>query len=76
MAGADPTRLWVINNVRPDDHIEWDLINNLLVDHQMQLLYEKDYRISREQTEPALVHAQYSNRCSDMHLLLARKLVQ
>ena len=59
-------------HVWPDDHIEWDKIRSLMVDAGLELCADEDYLLYQPQYSLEL-YEQYRNRCSDMHVIVARK---
>lgn len=59
-------------HVWPDDHIEWPLIRRALEDSGFEMVVERDYLLNRSLYRPE-VFARYRNRCSDTHLMIARK---
>jgi SAM-dependent methyltransferase len=59
-------------HVFPDDHIEWDKIVEI-IKSQGEILLEEDYLVFRSDYDLEVYNA-YKDKCSDMHLLMARKL--
>ncbi len=62
-------------HVRPDDHIDWQAIRNRL-EPACEILLERDYLVCRETSEPAPIWQAWKDRCTDMRLLLARRIPQ
>lgn len=57
----------------PDDHIEWDKIRGLLIANRCEIVLEEDYLLY-DSKYPLDVYNKYKDKCSDMHLLVARKM--
>ena len=59
-------------HVWPDDHIEWPLIEEVLINAECEVLLREDYllyrRLYRRET-----YERYKDRCVDQRLLVARK---
>lgn len=60
-------------HIHPDDHIEWGEIRDRLEPH-CEVLRELDYLVCRERTVPPAAWGAWHSRCTDMRLLVARKL--
>lgn len=61
-------------HVLPKDHIEWDNITATLVSHGCEVLWKVDYLLYRRGYPETLYHA-FKDKCNDMRLLAARKVV-
>jgi len=59
-------------HVWPDDHIEWDKIEQLLVSKNFEVVLKEDYLLYRSIYDVA-VYNEYKNKCVDERLLVARK---
>lgn len=59
-------------HVWPDDHIEWNKIENLLAMHGCTIVFKEDYLLFKRQY-PENVYQAYKNKCNDMRVLIARK---
>jgi len=59
-------------HVFKDDHIEWDRINELLVE-QCILLKREDYLVCREVNPTPPLHEKYRAKCVDMRVVICRK---
>lgn len=59
-------------HVFPDDHIEWDRIEELLREEGCEIVERSDYLLFRSGCDEA-VYRDYATRCSDMRLIAARK---
>lgn len=59
-------------HVWPDDHIEWDKIEDILINQGCEIILIEDYLLFRK-GYPTEIYEKYKNRCSDLRLLIARK---
>lgn len=59
-------------HVWPDDHIEWERIEEVLRADGFETLFAEDYLVFRGRYRPE-VHEQYRRRCSDMRVLAMRR---
>lgn len=61
-------------HVWPDDHIEWDKIENLLNTHGCTIVLKEDYLLyKRGYLEN--IYQEYKNKCNDMKVLVAKKII-
>lgn len=59
-------------HVFPDDHIEWDKIENLLIKDNCEVVLREDYLLYRGRY-PIETYNKYKNICNDMRVLIAMK---
>jgi ubiquinone/menaquinone biosynthesis C-methylase UbiE len=59
-------------HVWPDDHVEWDKIEQLLVPGGFEIVLKQDYLLYKNQYDLD-VYDQYKDRCADERMLIARK---
>jgi len=59
-------------HVWPDDHVEWDKIEQLLVSEGFEIVMEQDYLLYRSPYKLD-VYEQYKDKCADETVLIARK---
>ena len=59
-------------HVWPDDRIEWDKIEDLLVSQGCELILKEDYLLYRN-GYPIDIYQEYKNKCNDMRILISRK---
>jgi ubiquinone/menaquinone biosynthesis C-methylase UbiE len=59
-------------HVWPDDHIEWDKIEETLASHGLETVFRNDYLLYREIYDLRVYH-EYRDRCTDERALIARK---
>ena len=59
-------------HVWPDDHIEWDKVEQLLVSEGFEIVARRDY-LACKKSYRRDVYEQYKGRCSDTTMLIARK---
>ena len=59
----------------PEDHMEWDKIEGLLVALGCEVVLKEDYLLYRRGYKTD-VYREYESRCNDMRLLVARKKCQ
>jgi len=59
-------------HVFEDDHIEWEAIQKLLINHQRQVLYKKDYLLFKKNYD-LHIYDTFKDTCTDMAVLVARK---
>jgi hypothetical protein len=59
-------------HVWPDDHIEWDKIEQILASQGLEILLKHDYLLYKAIYE-LQVYNEYKDRCADERLLIARK---
>jgi ubiquinone/menaquinone biosynthesis C-methylase UbiE len=62
-------------HVWPDDHIEWDKIEQLLIAEDFEITLKKDYLLYKSPYRKD-VYELYKGRCSDMTMLIAKKRMQ
>lgn len=60
-------------HVWPHDHIEWDRVADALAQAGAEVVTQDDYLVFRSDYPPALWE-QHRERCSDMRLLIARRV--
>ena len=60
-------------HVWPDDHIEWDKIEQLLITEGLEILLKQDYLLYKNYYDVD-VYNEYKDKCADERLLIARKL--
>jgi len=59
-------------HVWPDDHIEWDKIEQILMSKGFEIVLKEDYLLYKSQYSLD-VYNEYKDRCADERLLIARK---
>lgn len=59
-------------HVWPDDHIEWDKVEKLLIAEHFEIILKRDYLAYRSSYRKK-VYELYKQKCSDMMMLIARK---
>lgn len=59
-------------HVWPDDHIEWDKIEQLLTSEGFEIVLKRDYLLYRGSYRRD-IYEQYKQKCGDMTMLIARK---
>lgn len=59
-------------HVWPDDHIEWDKIEQLLVSKGFEIVMKEDYLLYKSNYDPD-VYNEYKDKCTDERVLIARK---
>jgi len=59
-------------HVWPDDHIEWDRIEQLLTSAGFEIILKKDYLLYRNEYDPH-IYNEYKDKCADERVLIARK---
>jgi SAM-dependent methyltransferase len=59
-------------HVWPDDHIEWDRIEQVLAAHDFEILVRRDYLLYKAIYDPR-VYDEYKDRCADERVLIARR---
>ena len=59
-------------HVWPDDHVEWDKIEQLLVSEGLEVVLKEDYLLYKSIYDVD-VYNEYKNKCVDERLLVARK---
>jgi len=59
-------------HVWPDDHIEWDKIEQILVSKGFEIVLKEDYLLYKSQYRLD-VYNEYKDKCADERLLIARK---
>jgi ubiquinone/menaquinone biosynthesis C-methylase UbiE len=59
-------------HVWPDDHIEWDKIEQLLISEGFEVVLKEDYLLYKSIYDVD-VYNEYKNKCVDERLLVARK---
>jgi ubiquinone/menaquinone biosynthesis C-methylase UbiE len=65
-AGEGDIHVW------PDDHIDWDKIEQLLIGENFEIIEKKDYLLCKGSYLKD-VYQMYKNKCADMRMLIARK---
>ena len=60
-------------HVWPDDHIEWDKIEQLLIAEGLEIISKQDYLLYKNYYDVD-VYNEYKDKCPDERLLIARKL--
>jgi ubiquinone/menaquinone biosynthesis C-methylase UbiE len=60
-------------HVWPDDHIEWDKIEQLLIAEGLEIVLKEDYLLYKSGYDVD-VYNEYKDKCTDERLLIARKL--
>ena len=59
-------------HVWPDDHIEWDKIERLLVEEGFEIVLKQDYLLYKSGYDVD-VYNEHKDKCADERLLVARK---
>jgi ubiquinone/menaquinone biosynthesis C-methylase UbiE len=59
-------------HVWPDDHIEWDRIEELLTSEGFEIILKEDYLLYRNEYDPD-IYNEYKDMCADERVLIARK---
>jgi ubiquinone/menaquinone biosynthesis C-methylase UbiE len=59
-------------HVWPDDHIEWDKIEQILTGHDFKIVLKQDYMVYRSLYNLD-VYNEYKDKCADQRFLIARK---
>jgi ubiquinone/menaquinone biosynthesis C-methylase UbiE len=59
-------------HVWPDDHIEWDRIEQLLTSEGFEIILKEDYLLYKNNYGPD-VYNEYKDKCADESVLIARK---
>ncbi|MCH7557350.1 MAG: class I SAM-dependent methyltransferase [Planctomycetes bacterium] len=59
-------------HVWPDDHIEWDKIEQLLIAEGLEIILKQDYLLYKNYYDVD-VYNEYKDKCADERLLIARK---
>ncbi len=59
-------------HVWPDDHIEWDQIEQVLLSQGFEIVLKHDYLLYKAVYELQVYH-EYKDRCADERVLIARK---
>lgn len=59
-------------HVWPDDHVEWDKIERLLVSEGFEIVLKRDYLLYRNEYKLD-VYNEYKDKCADETALIARK---
>jgi ubiquinone/menaquinone biosynthesis C-methylase UbiE len=60
-------------HTRAEDHIDWDRIEQVLKQNGCEIVFKKDYLLYRK-GYPLDTYNIYKNKCSDMRVLVARKV--
>ncbi len=60
-------------HVWPDDHIEWDKIEQLLIAEGLEIVLKEDYLLYKNYYNVD-VYNEYKDKCADERLIIARKL--
>ena len=59
-------------HVWPDDHIEWDKIEQILTSEGFEIILKEDYLLYKSQYDPD-IYNEYKDKCADERVLIARK---
>jgi ubiquinone/menaquinone biosynthesis C-methylase UbiE len=59
-------------HVWPDDHIEWDKIERILIEENLEIIHKEDYLLYKSSYNVD-VYNEYKDKCADERLLIARK---
>ncbi|MBN1804919.1 MAG: class I SAM-dependent methyltransferase [Sedimentisphaerales bacterium] len=59
-------------HVWPDDHIEWDKIERILNEENLEIIHKEDYLLYKSSYNVD-VYNEYKDKCADERLLIARK---
>jgi len=59
-------------HVWPDDHIEWDKIEQLVIEEGLEIILKEDYLLYKSGYDVD-VYNEYKDKCADERLLIARK---
>jgi ubiquinone/menaquinone biosynthesis C-methylase UbiE len=59
-------------HVWPDDHIEWDQIEQLLISQGFEIIMKEDYLLYKNDYDLG-VYNEYKDKCADERVLIARK---
>jgi ubiquinone/menaquinone biosynthesis C-methylase UbiE len=59
-------------HVWPDDHIEWDRIEQVLLSHGFEIVLKQDYLLYKAIYD-LQVYEEYKERCADERVVIARK---
>jgi ubiquinone/menaquinone biosynthesis C-methylase UbiE len=59
-------------HVWPDDHIEWDKIERLVIEEGLEIVLKEDYLLYKSGYDVD-VYNEYKDKCADERLLIARK---
>jgi ubiquinone/menaquinone biosynthesis C-methylase UbiE len=59
-------------HVWPDDHIEWDRIEQLLISEGFEIILKEDYLLYKNEYDPH-IYNEYKDKCADERVLIARK---
>jgi ubiquinone/menaquinone biosynthesis C-methylase UbiE len=59
-------------HVWPDDHIEWDKIEQLVIEEGLEIVLKEDYLLYKSGYDVD-VYNEYKDKCADERLLIARK---
>jgi ubiquinone/menaquinone biosynthesis C-methylase UbiE len=59
-------------HVWPDDHIEWDNIEQLLSSEGFEIVLKEDYLLYKNNYDPEMYN-EYRDKCADERVLIARK---
>lgn len=59
-------------HVWPEDHIEWDKIEQLLLAENFEIILKRDYLLYKG-SYSRKIYELYKHKCSDMRMLLAKK---
>ena len=59
-------------HVWPDDHIEWDQIEQLIILEGFEIVLKQDYLLCKSSYNPE-IYNEYKNQCADERVLIARK---
>lgn len=61
-------------HVFKDDHIEWNKVERVLQENKMEIIYFEDYLL-RTKHCPQELYDNYKDKCHDIRLLVARKIM-
>lgn len=60
-------------HVWPDDHIEWNEIEELLISEDFEIIQKKDYLVCKRSYDKK-IYDLYKDKCTDTGMLIARKI--
>jgi hypothetical protein len=59
-------------HVWPDDHIEWDKIEQLVIEEGLEIVLKEDYLLYKSSYDVD-VYNEYKDKCADERLFIAKK---
>jgi ubiquinone/menaquinone biosynthesis C-methylase UbiE len=62
-------------HVWPDDHVEWDRVEEVVVSHGFEIVVKHDYLLYKAIYDPE-VYIEFKDRCADERLLIATRRQQ